>query len=306
MSPQPPEQLLAPSELRFSGLLVLGLMGLVAVFLYAYWPTLTWMEQAWRLEPDYSHGYLVVPLALILCSIRWDSFPGIRDRLSWAGLSLIFAAILMRIASRFIYADFMDAWSMLPLIAGIVWVLAGPAAMRWGLPAIAFLFLMIPLPFQAESMLSYKLQGVATELSTILLRVFGQPAVSDNHVIWIGDERLMVEEACSGLRIFVGVAALAFFWAAATKRAWIDRVILIASTLPLAVLVNSLRITTIGIIYSLSDSVGSRKFVHDLSGYLMIPVAFGMLFLLKAYWQRLYRPLEQLTARELVVGSSRA
>ena len=119
-------------------------------------------------------------------------------------------------------------------------------------------------------------------------------------MIWIGEEQLFVEEACSGLRIFVGVAALAFFWAAITRRAWIDRVVLLAATLPLAIVVNALRITTVGLIYQWSDSVGSRQLVHDVSGYLMIPIAFGLLYLVKLYWQQLYRPLEQLSAKDFV------
>lgn len=295
-----PERLVPASAVAANpSLLALGGLA-AAALLYAYWPTWVWIEQAWRNEPDYSHGYLVPPLALFLCWSRTDIFPGIRSRLSWGGLSLIGVGIVMRIASRFVYADFLDAWSMLPMIAGAVWLLVGSAAMRWALPAIAFLFLMFPLPFQAESMLSWKLQGVATELSTIFLRVLGQPAVSEAHVIWIGEEQLFVEEACSGLRIFVGVAALAFFWAAITRRAWIDRVVLLAATLPLAIVVNAVRITTVGLIYRWTDAAGSRQVVHDVSGYLMIPIAFGLLYLVKLYWQQLYRPLEQLTAKDYV------
>ena len=180
--------------------------------------------------------------------------------MSWAGLSLVGLAVVMRIASRAVYADFLDAWSLLPLLAGATWMLLGPAAMLWALPAIAFLFLMFPLPYRAESLLSWKLQGVATEFSTVLLRVLGQPAVSEGHVIWVGEERLMVEEACSGMRIFVGVGALAFFWAAITRRAWIDRILLLASVVPLAVFVNAMRITTVGLLYQWFGSEGSRHF----------------------------------------------
>src|SRR6056297_933928 len=59
--------------------------------LYAYWPTLKWIEEAWRYEPDYSHGYLVIPLAGLLLWNRRDSMPPFRSRASVLGLSLIFA-----------------------------------------------------------------------------------------------------------------------------------------------------------------------------------------------------------------------
>ena len=98
---------------------------------------------------------------------------------------------------------------------------------------------MIPMPYQAESLLSWKLQGIATNLSTAFLRVVGFAAVSEGHVIWLGDEKLMVEQACSGMRIFIGVAALAYFWAAMIRRSWIDRVVLLVAAIPLAVFVNA-------------------------------------------------------------------
>ncbi|MCG8651546.1 MAG: exosortase/archaeosortase family protein, partial [Pirellulales bacterium] len=235
-----------------------ALLGILGIVIYAYWPTFVWIEDAWRNEPDYSHGYLVPILACLLCWHRLDSFPGIRVKTSWEGVSLIALAIVMRLASRLIYADFLDGWSILPLVAGIVWVLLGVEALKWSLPAILFLILMIPLPYRAESLLSWKLQGIATGVSTVLLRVLGQPAVSEGHVILLGELPLLVEQECSGLRIFIGVAALAYFWAAMVKRSWVDRIVLMASVVPLAVLVNSLRITVVGLLYQVYPDEDSQ------------------------------------------------
>lgn len=279
--------------------LVFSLPLLIAA-LYAYWPTLTWIEDAWRNEPDYSHGYLVPLLALFLVWDRRDTFPGFASDVRFTGVLLIVAAIAMRFLGRLVYAEFFDAYSILPFIAGVVWVLFGRRAMVWALPAIGFLFFMIPLPFQAESLLSWKLQGVATTLSTVMLRVFGQPAVSEGHVIWIADQKLMVEQACSGLRIFIGVAALAYFWVVMARRNWLDRVILIAAVIPLAVLVNAMRITTVGLLYRWIGDEASRAAIHDWSGYLMIPAAFGALWLIKQFWEHAYRPVERLTAKSFV------
>jgi exosortase len=276
----------------------------VGALFYAYWPTLIWIEQVWRAEPDYSHGYLVPPLALLLCWNRWHLFPGVMVRAGWAGMWLLGLAILMRWVGRVAFADFLDAWSLLPLIAGAVWIIVGYPAMKWSLPAIGFLFFMIPLPFQAETLLSWKLQGVATELSTIMLRVLGQPAVSEGHVIWIGDQRLLVEEACSGMRIFIGVMALAYFWAAMSNRGWRDRMVLMVAAVPLAVLMNAARIVTIGILYQQFGSPGSRLAIHDISGYLMVPLACGAVYLVKIYWERLYRQVERVTAKDFLNTNS--
>ncbi len=286
------------SRQRHLGFLLLASVASVAFLIWAYWPTLAWMEQQWRNEPDYSHGYLVVPLAALIAYSRLDLFPGIRPRISWAGISLLLLAIAMRVVGRLGYMDFMDGWSLLPWVAGVTWMLLGPKALRWALPAIAFLILLVPLPYRAESLLSWKLQGVATEASTAVLRILGQPAVSEGHTIWLGQSQLMVEEACSGLRIFVGIGALAFFWASMVRRAWLDRFVILAAALPLAIVANVFRVTTMAL-FSKSFEGAALERIHDWMGFVMIAVAAFMLWAVKTYWENLYRPVEILTARRM-------
>lgn len=285
----------------------LGTWGLIAIaiaiFVFSYFPTLAWMVEAWQFEPDYGHGWFVVPLAIYLCYRRADTFPGASERVAWQGLSLVALAIGIRVLSRLAYADFLDAYSIMPAIAGVVWCLLGFRAMLWALPAIGFLFFAIPLPFQAESTLSWQLQGVATDLSTFFLRAFGQPAVAEGHIVWLGQEKLVVEEACSGLRIFVGMAACAYFWAVLSDRNWTDRVVLIATAIPAAIFVNAARIVVIGLMYTQVTSASGRHWVHDFSGYAMIVASFALLGLVSWYWQLVYKRVPIMTAKETLRGS---
>jgi len=298
------QEVLEPiSSSRNLGFLLVAAVASLALLIWAYWPTLTWMEQQWRTEPDYSHGYLVVPLAALIAYSRLDLFPGIRPRISWAGISLLLLAIAMRVVGRLGYMDFMDGWSLLPWVAGIVWMLLGPRALRWALPSIAFLFLLVPLPYRAESLLSWKLQGVATEASTALLRILGQPAVSEGHTIWLGPSQLMVEEACSGLRIFVGIGALAFFWACMVRRAWIDRFVILAAALPLAIVANVIRVTVMAL-FSKGFEGAALDRIHDWMGFAMIALAAFLLWAVKTYWEHLYRPVEILTAGRMLAARS--
>ena len=291
--------LIPAGELVFNWKLVTSLIAvLTAAIIYALWPTLAWAEMAWRLEPDYSHGYLILPLACILLWIRRDSFPGLRERCEPAGLLLVALSIAMRVAGRLLYMDFLDGYSLIPLIAGLVWFLCGLPALKWSAPAIGFLFLLVPLPYRFETGLSWELQGVSTSLSTGFLRVLGLPAISEGHTIWVGENRLMVAEACSGMRIFVGMIALAAFWAATVKRCWLDRFILLGAAIPLALLVNAIRITATGVLYGWFSSETMRQIIHDWSGFLMIPLAAALLWGLKTYWESLYRPVEVQTAGE--------
>jgi exosortase len=273
-----------------------GIALLLAAILFSYWPTISWMVNSWIQEPDYSHGFLVIPLAWLILQYR-PEFPGVSPKLSFGAVSLFALAVLMRVFAYLNYAEFLDAWSMLPMIGGIVWLLLGRKAFLWSLPPLLFLLFMMPLPYRAESLLSWKLQGVATALSTTVLRVLGQPAVSEGHTIWVGGEQLFVERACSGLRIFVGVFALAFFWAAISNRSWLDRIVIIASALPLAIFANSVRITVMALLLPYCESDHAHHLVHDFTGLAMIPFAFFLLWLVKVFWEHAYKPVETMTAR---------
>ena len=273
---------------------------LAGTFVFSFWQTLQWLELQWRNEPDYSHGYLVIPLAATLLWIRRDTFPGVASRVDLRGCSLILLAVLMRLVGRFGYMDFLDGWAIAPFVGGITWLTLGLPAARWATPAILFLLMLVPMPFRMETMLSWKLQGLATLLSTATLRICGLPAIAEGHVIWVNDTELMIEKACSGLRIFMGMIALAFFWAATVRRSWIDRVVLLVAAIPLAILTNSARISVTAILYEFFPSESARQAIHDWSGYLMIPTAALLLWLFKYFWECLYRPVRLSSAGDLL------
>ncbi len=275
------KDLLTPSAIVLS-------VVLFSTSIFAFLPTIEYLSERWSNEPDYSHGFLVVPLALLLVWIKRETFPGISQRVSWGGAFLIAVAALLHSASRLLYMDFLDGYSIPVLVAGLVWLLAGWPALRWSTAPILFLFMMVPLPYRFETGLSWTLQGIATHISAAMLLILGQPAVMTGHVISIGEQNLLVEEACSGLRIFVGVMALAFFWAATVKRNWIDGIIILVAAVPLALLVNALRICVIGLTISKFDSKEAQTLIHDWSGYLMIPTAALLLWAIKLYWEHLY------------------
>ena len=284
---------IAPQRARYQpskAELLIALVVLSLLTLWSYWPTLVWMENQWRTEPDYSHGYLILPLALVLLYKRIDLIPASGACLSWGGLSLLLLVVALRIVGRLAYMDFLDGWTLVPWVAGMVWLFCGRQMLWWSLPSIVFLLLLTPMPYRVESLLSFKLQVVSTLLSSIALRTMGFPAITEGNTIWLGDQHLMVEEACSGLRIFMGMVAMGFFFAVLTRRSWLDRVVILACSAPIAILANALRVTGTGMAYHWFDGEGAHQ-AHDRLGILMIFVGAGMLFAANSYWERLYRPV---------------
>jgi len=283
------------------GELILAVPAILATFLWAYWPALVKVVAAWEQQPDYSHGYFVVPLALYFCWARRDRFPSRAvGQIVWPGLLVILLSIAIRIAGARYYVDAIDAWSMVVWVAGVVWLLGGWRVFLWASPSIGFLLFMIPLPWSAERWLSLPLQRIATRLSTWVFQVLGQPAIAEGNTIWLGDYQLEVEQACSGLRIFVGVFALACAYGILVRRVWWERGLLLLSALPIALVANATRIVVTGLLSRWVSGDAAHKFTHDISGWVMIPYAALLFALVLAYLGRLTREVESLKAGEVL------
>ncbi len=297
-----------PIRNRLQCAAVISLVG--AAFLWAYWPTLSLLVATWQYVPDYSHGFLVVPLAAFILWARRDRLPssgrssvesqvsnGTGNSLfviSPAGLLLIAFSMVLRYLGARYYIDAVDAWSILPWVAGVVWLFFGRAVALWALPSILFLIFMVPLPFRAERELSLPLQLIATKLSCWTLQILGQPALSEGHVIFLNEKPLYIEEACSGLRIFMGIAALAFAYVAVVRRTWWEKAILLASFIPIALISNATRIVATGLLLQYVSGEAAQKFSHDMAGLAMIAYAAVLFALVLWYMGKLIGEVEPL------------
>lgn len=273
---------------------------LLAMFVWAWWPTLVDLVQAWNGQPDYSHGYFVAPLALVFLWLRRDRFPSGRISPSWLGLLLIAFSVGLRSLAGLWDMGGLDGWSILIWLAGAVCLIGGVKLLQWCLPPIAFLFFMVPLPYRLEHLLSHPLQHVAAKISGWLLQCLAQPALVEGNTILLGDQRLEVAAACSGLRIFVGILALAFAYVIAVRRAWWEKAILLISVVPVALTANAMRIVATGLLYEHASAAVARSFSHDLAGWAMIPVAAMLFAIVLWYLGRLFREVDVMDMSRLV------
>jgi exosortase len=273
---------------------------IVALGLWAYWPTLLELAETWINVPDYSHGFLVAPLAVYFLWARRASCPAWTSNGLWLGLVLLGMSWSLRYFAARYFLSFLDAWSILPWTAAVVAILFGPRVLWWSLPSIAFLWFMVPLPFSLEGQLSAPLQRIATKLSCFTLQLLGQPAFAEGNVIVVEEVRLEVAQACSGLRLFFGVAALAFAYAVLVQRPWWERGLILAATIPVALVANAARIVATGLLLPLMTTKEAQLQAHDWAGWGMIPLAAAMFWLVLWYLDRLL-PEEEVLEMSTVV-----
>lgn len=249
------------------------------LILWAMWPAFVEMAERWHADPQYSHGYLVPLFAVGLAVWRWKSLDRTKCRPDWRGLILLALGASAYVAGGYLYLDFVAAGAVIPILFGTVLLLGGPAALRWSWPMIAFLAFMVPFPFVVENALGRPLQGVATRCTTWVLQTLGMPAVSEGNVILLEHGRIAVVEACNGLSMLLTFAAMTTAVAMVSTRPLLDRVVVVLSTIPIALIVNILRITGNGVVMEVWDAETAHTWFHDQGGWLMMPVALGLLVL---------------------------
>jgi exosortase len=279
------------------GGLVTGLL-----MLWLFQPTIAGLLKAWNSEQDYSHGYLVAPFAALLLWLRRDLLPQNSRVPGWGGLGLLAAGFAARYLGERLFVAPVSGWGLVLWLAGACWLLAGWRVMVWALPGLVFLFFMIPLPFRFEQFMSWHLQTIATTISTAMFECLGQAAIAEGHTIYLGEHVLEIEQACSGLRMFMGISAVAFAFVVLHRRPWWEKVLLIVAVAPVAMLSNALRVVATGLLMQLVSGEAAARFSHDAAGWGMIGVAVLLFGLLVAYLRRLVILVEYQTRPHFLRG----
>ncbi|HLJ97934.1 MAG TPA: exosortase/archaeosortase family protein [Gemmataceae bacterium] len=266
---------------------------------WTYWPALGIIVNKWD-AAQYSHGWLVPFFSLFLLWQRRALLDAVEWKPNWWGLVFIALAVVLRLTDGFYYIRWFDTLSLLPCLAGLCLLLGGWSALRWAWPAIAFLFFMLPLPYSVETAWAYRLRLAATATSTFFLQTLGFPAIADGTDIILENNVLQIAPACSGMGMLFIFLALSTAIVIVIKRPWLDKLIILLSAIPIAILANIVRITMTALLFRLADYLDTpwlnqkaHSFFHDGAGYLMMLVALALL--LGELWilDRLFIPVEE-------------
>lgn len=254
-------------------------LGLFALCAWVYWPTLLQLSNSWVSTAEYSHGFLVPLFAAYLLYRRRALLAPVSFAMNGWGLPLLLAAGGIRLAGAYLGNDYLEAVALLPCLAGLMLLAGGWPALRWAWPAVVFLLFMIPLPFRVANAVSGPLRTVATLASGYALQTVGFPVVIEGHTLLLDDHQIAIAEACNGLSMLFVFAALATAVAIVSKRPALDRILVLLSAVPIAVVANVFRIALTALAYKTAGPEWGDFIFHDLAGWLMTPLALGMLWM---------------------------
>jgi len=259
-------------------MVVYATIGLIFLLFAVYYPVLRNMMHHWRLVEDYQHGFLVVPLAIFFAyERRWD-LEDARIEGSWLGLIPMSIGLLSLTIGR-LGTELMTMRSgFVFMLIGLVLLLLGREIFKILAFPLFFLFLMVPLPQSLVNTIAFPLQLIAAQFAVWSLQELNIPALVEGNIIHLAHTELFVHEACSGLRSLMALVTLGVVFAYFFKRGsiWI-KLFLVASTIPIAVVVNAFRVALTGFLAHHVGEHAASGAIHDFQGILTFALAFFML-----------------------------
>lgn len=281
---------LPPRSARFSSWLGVFAAALVVTIFYFLVPgsgtngasPASWLQSTWNSENDFEHGLLVPIISVGLLIWNWKRLRQVATGGEWVGLPiLVLGALFFVLAHR----------TGQPRIAigGLPFILWGSAWFLWGrqvawitLFPIFFLLLSIPVPqFQQATT---HLQILSTKLAEVGCGLFGvETEVRGTQIFSVTNAwaPLEIDEGCGGIRSLMALIMISSVWAYVARMALWKKALLCLSAFPLAILGNTLRLTSIFVIAEYGSADFAANTWHDWSGLLIFyPISLILLLAL--------------------------
>ncbi|MGE5362206.1 MAG: exosortase/archaeosortase family protein [Bacteroidales bacterium] len=250
---------------------------LAVAFAVVYGAVVLSLVHNWVVDDNYSHAFVLVPAAAYLAWLRRADLAAQPLAPSFLGLLVVVVSLVVFAAGTLGAEVFLARISMLGVAGGTILFVAG----RRHLAILAFplglLLLVVPLPALLFNQVAFPLQLLASRLGEWALWATGVPVLREGNVITLAHTRLEVAEACSGIRSLMSLVALALLYGYFSDPRPGVRAALAAVAVPVAIVVNGLRIAGTGLLAQQFGAQAAEGFFHAFSGWLMFVAAFALL-----------------------------
>jgi exosortase len=247
--------------------------GVTAVlFAVLFSRSLSLLFDAWWNDPNSGHGLLLAPLSIWL-AYKSGIIEGSRPQRVF-GLCVILFAVFSRYAAELAAELFILRGSSIMALAGLViWYAGFRQLLHWWLP-FTLVALSVPIPEVILNSIALPLQFTASKIGASLLEWRQIPVLMQGNVIHIPGQQLFVAEACSGLRSLTALISLGVLLGALFLQAWPTRLLLVALTIPIAILINGVRVFLTGFLVLFVSPEFAEGFMHTSEGMVMFGAAF--------------------------------
>ncbi|WP_209425312.1 VPLPA-CTERM-specific exosortase XrtD [Pararhodobacter sp. SW119] len=287
-----PDISLRPSGLRsFLNWGVFWLVVAVTGSVVFFWEGIAELLAAWR-TPEYSHGPLIPVLSALLFLRQLKTVP-IETGTTlnrWPGLALLVFSLALAFAGKMIGIGDIVAYGLILWWGAVLLISFGWQTGKHFWPPIVHLVYMLPLPGALYFGMSTFLQGISSEMGVALLHLLRVPVYLEGNIIDLGDFKLHVAEACSGLRYLFPILSFSYVFAVLYQGPMWHKALLLVAAAPITVILNSVRIAIAGVIVQHWGVDWVEGFTHFFEGWVIFLSAVALLVLLSWILLQLRRP----------------
>lgn len=263
---------------RCRRMLIVGGIALLCCMLAAYAvPTLRDLWKMWTSSDEYSSGMLVPALAVIVLWMRRNRlmnsgfYPAV-----WTGTAFLLLAQGVRFFGLYYMFGSFENISMILTLIALSLLVFGFRVILQAWSVLLFLFLMLPLPRRVQNFVAEPLQEWATASAVFVLETLGFNVIREGNVINLNGTLVAVAEACNGLRMLTAFIVVSALVVLISERSRLVKLILLVSSIPIALLCNTFRLAVTSIAFTMIASEQWEKAFHDYGGLAMMPVALFM------------------------------
>ena len=223
----------------------------------------------WLEDEEYGHGMMVIGLLGYLIYRNRNKLLVTSPSFSWLSAFILLVALSLFFlgeASNIVQIRMYSFWIF---ALGVVFTLGGWRLFKQLYIPLFIVFLLIPLPGIFGPLLTAELQLISSKLGVWVIRLFGGVVFLEGNVIDMGSVKLLVAEACAGLRYLfplMSIGAIAGYLMHAPV--WM-RWSLFLATIPVTIFMNSFRIGVTGLLTEAYGSSHTEGFLHFFEGWVV-------------------------------------
>ncbi len=252
-------------------------LAVVAGLALLYVPTYLDLARGLWSDDAHAHGPLILAVVAWLFWKDRAFLVGLHPAPVAGGVSLGLG-LLLYLLGRTQSLMLFEVASHLPVVAGLVLLAGGWAALRRLAFPVLFLAFVVPLPGFVLDIVTQPLKGIVSVAVEHLVRFLGYPVERSGVVLTVGNHEMLVADACSGLNSLMSLSALSLLYLRLTgPRSPSRTALLLAAIVPIAIVANVLRVLGLVLVTVHFGPEAAQGAFHGIAGMMVFVVALGLL-----------------------------
>ena len=258
---------------------MLALLVVIVVAALLYAEAFIDLIERWETQEEYSHGFIIPFISFYFVWQKRQQLQRIPFKANGLGFSLVLVGLILYIIGKASVLYILIDYSFIMVLIGLIWCVIGSQALKVIIVPLLMLAFAIPLPYYIDALLSSKLQLLSSRLGVEFIVWCKIPVFLEGNIIDLGDYKLQVVDACSGLRYLFPLMSIGFICAYLFNTALWKRTLIFLSSIPITIIMNSFRIGVVGFLVDRWGIEAAEGFLHDFEGWAVFMASLGLLML---------------------------